>query len=71
MNGTVALPDDVMAQVEAIAREEGVTTDEIVRKAVESFLLIRRFRELRGRMMKDLEIRGIILTDEDVFEMMS
>jgi metal-responsive CopG/Arc/MetJ family transcriptional regulator len=67
----VTLPEGVMAQVEAVSREEGVTTDEIIRRAVESFLFLRRFRELSGRMIKDLERRGMTLTDEDVFEMMS
>jgi hypothetical protein len=71
MSWSVVLSDDVMAQVEVVSREEGVTTDEIIRRAVESFLFLRGFRELSGRMIKDLERRGMTLTDEDVFEMMS
>jgi metal-responsive CopG/Arc/MetJ family transcriptional regulator len=65
------LPDDLIAQIEAVSREEGVTSDEIIRKAVENFLSLRRFRELSGRMIKDLERRGITLTDDDIFEMVS
>jgi metal-responsive CopG/Arc/MetJ family transcriptional regulator len=71
MRWDVTLPEDLIAQVEAVSREEGVTTDEIVHRAVKSFLFLRRFRELSGRMIKDLERRGITLTDEDVFEMVS
>ena len=73
MSETVAvtLPDDMMAQVEAVSAEDGVPQSEVIRTAVREYLFLRRFRELRGQMIQDLADRGISLTDEDVFEMVS
>ncbi len=73
MSETVAvtLPDDMMAQVEAVSTQDGVPQSEVIRTAVREYLFLRRFRELRGQMIQDLANRGISLTDEDVFEMVS
>jgi hypothetical protein len=68
---SITFRDDVQAQVEALSAAEGVPEDEFIQKAVEEYLFLRRFRQLRGEMMADLEARGIRLTDEDVFKMVS
>ena len=67
----VTISDDVKEQIDAVSSADGVPQDEVIRRAVEEYLFTRRFRELRGKMMSDLESRGIRLTDEDVFEAVS
>jgi predicted transcriptional regulator len=67
----VILTDDVEAQVDALSTADGVSKSELIQRAVESYVFIRRFRELRREAMQQLEDRGIRLTDEDVFGMVS
>ena len=73
MSANVSLKwsDDEVAQLEALSSKEGVPQSEILRLAFKEYVFVRRFRELRGEMMRDLEERGIRLTDEDVFETVS
>jgi predicted transcriptional regulator len=68
---TLTLPDEVEAQVDALSSADGVSKSELVRRAVEAYVFVRQFRSLRREAMRQLEERGIRLTDEDVFGMVS
>lgn len=67
---TVTLPDDVLAAISDASRQEGLSPDEIVGRAVKIDLFLRRFHALREKMVPEARSRGII-TDEDVFERVS
>jgi len=62
----VTLPDDVGTELREIARRNGTSQSEILRKALQDYLFTRRFRTLRTRMMANAQERGVH-TDEDVF----
>jgi predicted transcriptional regulator len=66
----VTLPDEVGAELVEVARREGTSQSAVLRKALEDYLFLRRFRALRARMMAKAQAQGIY-TDEDVFERVS
>ena len=66
----VTLSDEVGAELDEVARRDGTSQSEVLRKALQDYLFIRRFRALRARMMAKAQARGIH-TDEDVFERIS
>ena len=68
---TIDLTDDLKAQIDALSSADGVSAADWVRHAIESHVFIRRFRSVREEMLKSLDDRGIQLTDEDVFKMVS
>jgi predicted transcriptional regulator len=68
---TIDLTDDLKAQIDALSSADGVSAADWVRRAIESHVFIRRFRTVREEMLKSLDDRGIQLTDEDVFRMVS
>jgi predicted DNA-binding protein len=68
---TLTLPDEVEAQVDALSSADGVSKSELVRRAVEAYVFIRHVRSLRRDAMRQLDERGIRLTNEDVFGMVS
>lgn len=68
---SLTLTDEVEAEVDALSFADGVTRTELVRRAVEAYVFVRRFRSLRREAMRQLDERGIRLTDEDVFGMVS
>ncbi|HEX8695372.1 MAG TPA: ribbon-helix-helix domain-containing protein [Longimicrobium sp.] len=67
---TISLPEDIKAEVDAFTQEHGLSRSDLVRQALREYLLIRRFRELRARMVPHAQAQGIF-TDEDVVERVS
>jgi len=67
---TIRLNDELVSQLEESTTKTGSTKSEIIREALEKHLIIRRFRQLRKKMLPFAEAQGI-LTDEDVFKAIS
>ncbi|HYU52856.1 MAG TPA: ribbon-helix-helix protein, CopG family, partial [Gemmatimonadaceae bacterium] len=65
-----SLPQAIRRELDRIAREEGVSRSDVLRQSLEDFLFVRRFRQLRQRMMAAAQAQGIF-TDEDVFNRVS
>ena len=64
---TICLPDETRTALDTAANEEGLSENALVEKAVSDYLFIRRFRNLRERLMS----QGTDLTDQDVFDLVS
>ena len=64
---TISLPDDTRSALDDAAVEEGMSESALIEKAVSDYLFIRRFRNLRERLMS----QGKNLTDQDVFDLVS
>lgn len=67
---TVSLPENIKSELKRIASEEGLSQSEIVRKAIQDYLFIRKFRKLRNQLMAKAQAQGVF-TDEDVFNEVS
>jgi hypothetical protein len=64
----VDLKEETMAALDDAAREEGVSQSELIDRALQDYLFIRRFRSLRERMVaKD----GNTFTDQEIFDLIS
>ncbi|MEA2206902.1 MAG: hypothetical protein QOE77_3678 [Blastocatellia bacterium] len=64
---TISLPDETRTALDAAANEEGLSENALVEKALSDYLFIRRFRNLRERLMS----QGNDLNDKDVFDLVS
>jgi metal-responsive CopG/Arc/MetJ family transcriptional regulator len=67
---TISLPRAIRRELDKVAKEEGVSRSDVLRQSLEDFLFVRRFRQLRQRMMAAAQAQGIF-TDEDVFNRVS
>ena len=69
MNKTlnIRIPNDIRAQLSALSKEEKKPLSDLVRESLREFLVVRRFRRLRGKVLPFAETQGL-LTDEDVFK---
>ena len=67
---TISLPQAVRRELDKIAKQEGISRSDVLRQSLEDFLFVRRFRQLRQRMMAAAQARGVF-TDEDVFNRVS
>jgi metal-responsive CopG/Arc/MetJ family transcriptional regulator len=67
---TISLPQGIRRELDRVAREEGVSRSDVLRQSLDDFLFVRRFRQLRQRMMAAAQAQGIH-TDDDVFTRVS
>ena len=67
---TISLPRAIRRELDRIAKEEGVSRSDVLRQSLDDFLFVRRFRQLRQRMMAAAQAQGIF-TDDDVFTSVS
>ena len=64
----VRVSDELRKELEQVLKEEkGVSQSEFIREAVRKYLDIKKFRNLRKKVLPFAESQGL-LTDEDVFE---
>lgn len=64
----INLPEQTRAALDDAVREEGVSQNELIEKALRDYLFIRRFRSLREQMMAQ---SPEAYTDQDVFDQVS
>ncbi len=64
----VNLPEETKAALDDVIREEGVSQNELIERALKDYLFIRRFRNLREQMMAQ---SPEAYTDQDVFNQVS
>lgn len=67
---TISLPRAIRRELDKVAKEEGISRSDVLRQSLEDFLFVRRFRQLRQRMMAAAQAHGVF-TDEDVFTRVS
>ena len=63
---TISLPADLRRELDRLAEEEGVSRSDVLRRSLDEFLFVRRFRQLRQRMMARAQAQDMF-TDDDVF----
>ena len=67
---TISLPQAFRRELDRVAKQEGISRSDVLRQSLEDFLFVRRFRQLRQRMMAAGQAQGVF-TDEDVFNRVS
>jgi len=67
---TVTLPVDVEQALDEFSKKEGVSPDELIRRAIKQHVFLRQFRSLRERLAAKAKSQGIV-TDQDVFDRVS
>ncbi len=67
---TIRLPKKMQKELEVISKTERRSKSEVVRDAIAQYLTIKRFQQLRKKVLPFAEVEGL-LTDEDVFNLIS
>ncbi len=68
MSITLNLPANVESELVEVTQEDGLTPNEVVAKALNDYLFVRKFRRTRENMQRQAQR---IYTDEEIFEMVS
>ena len=67
---TLTLPPEIKLELEDVRRQEGISSSELIGKAIKQYLFLRQFRLLRERLISQAQAQGIY-TDQDVFDRVS
>lgn len=67
---TISIPEEIKAELDKVVREEGISRSDVIRESLRDYLFVRRFRQLRARLLAKARARGIV-TDQDVFDRIS
>ncbi len=67
---TIRLPEKLQKELEKVVKEEKTSKSEIIRDAVSRYLTVKRFQQLRKKVLPFAEAQGL-LTDEDIFKAIS
>jgi predicted transcriptional regulator len=67
---TIRLPENLRKELQKISEEESKPMSDLVRESLQRYISIYKFRQLRNKVLPFAESQGI-LTDEDVFDLIS
>ena len=67
---TIRLPANLQKELNNVVKVDRTSKSEIVREAVSRYLALRRFQQIRKKVLPFAEAQGL-LTDEDVFKAIS
>ncbi len=67
---TIRIPNELKKELEEISKIEQKPISDLVRDSLRRYIAIQRFRQLRNMVLPFAEAQGI-LTDEDVFKLIS
>jgi hypothetical protein len=64
----INLPDKIVSELFAATQEDGIPMESFVSQAIENHLSLRKFRTLRTKLMKDMDVQ---YTDQEIFDSVS
>jgi len=67
---TIRLPEKLQKELNEVVKAEKTSKSEVIRDAIERYLAIKRFHQLRRKTLPFAEAQGLI-TDEDIFKAIS
>lgn len=67
---TITLPREIRSALEEVIQKEGLSSNDIIIKAIKEYLFFRRLRLLQERMVVKAQAQGVH-TEQDVFDRVS
>lgn len=67
---TIRLPEKLQKELEKVAKGGKTSKSEVIREAISRYLVLKRFQQLRKKVLPFAEAQGLI-TDEDIFKTIS
>lgn len=65
---TITLTPELKEILNTLSLHEGISPEALIQTAIEDYLFVRKFRELRSQLMQKAQTS---YTDEDIFETVS
>lgn len=67
---TIRLPEKLQRDLDRVVKAEKSSKSDVIRDAIERYLALKRFQQLRKKVLPFAEAEGLV-TDEDIFKAIS
>ncbi len=67
---TIRLPEKLQRDLDRVVKAEKTSKSDVIRDAIERYIALKRFQQLRKKILPFAEAEGLI-TDEDIFKAIS
>jgi metal-responsive CopG/Arc/MetJ family transcriptional regulator len=67
---TIRLPEKLQRDLEKVVKTEKTSKSDVIRDALERYVALKRFQQLRKKVLPFAEAEGLI-SDDDVFKAIS
>ena len=67
---TIRLPEKLQRDLDTVTKAEKLSKSDIIRDAIERYVALKRFQQLRKKVLPFAEAEGLV-TDEDIFRTIS
>ncbi len=67
---TIRLTEKLQKELDAVVTKEHASRSEVIREALERYLALKKYRQLRKKVLPFAEAQGL-LSDEDIFKAVS
>ena len=67
---TIAVPDDMVVELEALARDKAISVEEAFLEAAKKYVFVHKFRTVADQTAAKAEEQGIY-SEQDVFDRVS
>lgn len=64
---TIRIPEELKSRLNTVTKKEKVSVSDVVREALQQYLALKKFRQLRKKVLPFAEMQGL-LTDDDIFK---
>ena len=68
---SISLPGQILKKLKKESKEEGASRSEIIKRSLSRYFFSHDLAKARNRAINELAGRGVVLTDEDVFKVVS
>jgi len=67
---TIRLPEKLQRDLDRVVKAEKTSKSDVIRDAIESYIALKRFQQLRKKVLPFAEAEGLV-TDDDIFKTIS
>jgi predicted transcriptional regulator len=64
---TIRIPEELKNRLNTVTKKEKISVSYVVREALQQYLALKKFRQLRKKVLPFAEMQGL-LTDDDIFK---
>lgn len=67
----ISLPTELLKKLASEAKQEETSRSEIIRRSLRQHFFARDFSKARNKILRELDQKGVHLTEDEIFEQLS
>lgn len=68
---SISLPDQILKKLDKATKDEGSSRSDVIKRSLFRYFFARDLSKAREKAMSELASKGMVLTDDDIFNAIS